>query len=140
MTIKKRLARSNIAMFVIPVLAAAVVLALGLGAAVVLLDRVYLPRLGVTLHVLHQTGEQLEGLLSGFKVFLCIYAGAVVAALLLTIALTALIAFSRLYLYVHFPSDILGAVVLGLGIGTLMFRWGGRLLAQLSAARKAHRP
>lgn len=140
MTIKKRLARSNIAMFVIPVLAAAVVLALGLGAAVVLLDRVYLPRLGVTLHDLHQTGEQLEGLLSGFKVFLCIYAGAVVAALLLTIALTALIAFSRLYLYVHFPSDILGAVVLGLGIGTLVFRWGGRLLAQLSAARKAHRP
>ena len=33
------------------------------------------------------------------------------------IPLAALIAFSRLYLYVHFPSDILGAAVLGIGIG-----------------------
>lgn len=31
--------------------------------------------------------------------------------------LAALIAFSRLYLYVHFPSDVLAAVCLGLAIG-----------------------
>ena len=37
MTIKKRLARSNIAMLVIPLLAAAVLLLLGVGAAVLLL-------------------------------------------------------------------------------------------------------
>lgn len=37
MTIKKRLARSNIAMLVIPILAAAVLLLLGGGAALVLL-------------------------------------------------------------------------------------------------------
>lgn len=36
------------------------------------------------------------------------------------IPLAVLIAFSRLYLYVHFPSDILGAVVLGLGIGLIL--------------------
>lgn len=43
MTIKKRLARSNIAMFVIPVLVAAVLLLIGLGIGFTLLERVYLP-------------------------------------------------------------------------------------------------
>lgn len=38
---------------------------------------------------------------------------------IIAIPLAILIAFSRLYLYVHFPSDILGAVILGLGIGAL---------------------
>ncbi len=37
------------------------------------------------------------------------------------IPLAVLIAFSRLYLYVHFPSDVLGGAVLGFGIGTLVF-------------------
>ena len=37
-------------------------------------------------------------------------------------------AFSRLYLYVHFPSDILDAAVPGIGIGCLTFRWGSRAL------------
>ena len=40
--------------------------------------------------------------------------------------LAALIGFSRLYLYVHFPSDVLTAAVLGLGIGLLVVRWGSR--------------
>lgn len=35
----------------------------------------------------------------------------------IAIPLAALIAFSRLYLYVHFPSDVLASVVLGIGIG-----------------------
>ena len=34
------------------------------------------------------------------------------------IPLAALIAFSRLYLYVHFPSDVLASIVLGIAIGT----------------------
>lgn len=42
------------------------------------------------------------------------------------IPLAALIAFSRLYLYVHFPSDILGAAVLGVLIGETARRWGRR--------------
>ena len=48
---------------------------------------------------------------------------------------TYLIAFSRLYLYVHFPSDVLGGAVLGVGIGLLMLyveRW--------IAGRCKHRP
>ena len=39
-----------------------------------------------------------------------------------------LIALSRLYLYVHFPSDVLAAAVLGVVIGELVFRYGNRLL------------
>lgn len=35
------------------------------------------------------------------------------------LVLAAFIAFTRLYLYVHFPTDILGGVVLGLALGAL---------------------
>ncbi len=35
------------------------------------------------------------------------------------IVLAALISFSRLYLYVHFPTDVLGGIVLGVLIGIL---------------------
>ena len=44
------------------------------------------------------------------------------------IPLVMLIAFSRLYLYVHFPSDILGAAALGASIGILTFRCGNSVL------------
>lgn len=35
-------------------------------------------------------------------------------------ALAALIAFSRMYLYVHFPTDILGGVIIGVLIGIIV--------------------
>ena len=47
------------------------------------------------------------------------------------IPLAVLIALSRLYLYVHFPSDVLIAALLGLLIGELTFCYGGRLLDKL---------
>ena len=111
MTIKKRLARSNLAMFVIPVLAAAVVFVIGFAVALMLLERVYLPRLGITLSDLHQTGEQIEGILSGFKMFLCIYAGAVITALLLTIVLTNVYLTRNLFRHISEPLDTLTAGV-----------------------------
>ena len=49
------------------------------------------------------------------------------------IPLAALIAFSRLYLYVHFPSDVLAAAVLGVVIGALVYRFGGRALEARTA-------
>lgn len=39
------------------------------------------------------------------------------------IVLAALIAFSRLYLYVHFPTDVLASVLLGVLIGKILDRW-----------------
>lgn len=40
------------------------------------------------------------------------------------IPLAAVIAFSRLYLYVHFPSDVLAAALLGAGISAVLIRIG----------------
>ena len=37
------------------------------------------------------------------------------------LALAALIAFSRLYLYVHFPTDVLGGIVIGSACGVLAY-------------------
>ena len=42
------------------------------------------------------------------------------------IPLAVLIAVSRLYLYVHFPSDVLGAAVLGLALGAMVLYGGCR--------------
>lgn len=38
-----------------------------------------------------------------------------------------LLAFSRLYLYVHFPSDVFAGAVLGLVIGELVSRYASKL-------------
>ena len=48
------------------------------------------------------------------------------------IPLAALIAFSRLYLYVHFPTDILAAAVLGVGIGLVTCTIGDKLWTALA--------
>ncbi len=41
--------------------------------------------------------------------------------------LAALIAFSRLYLYIHFPTDVLGGIVIGLIVGFLGAKLGTML-------------
>ena len=51
---------------------------------------------------------------------------------LAAIPLAALIAFSRLYLYVHFPTDILAAAVLGVGIGFVTCMIGDKLWTALA--------
>lgn len=51
--------------------------------------------------------------------------------------LAAVIAFSRLYLYVHYPTDVLGGIVIGFifaYLGTLLVRWAE---ARLQSRRKS---
>ena len=67
MTIQERLRRSNIIMLVIPILIAGILLILGFGGAIVLLESIYLPRMGLTLHELHNMGEELEPMFQGLK-------------------------------------------------------------------------
>lgn len=47
------------------------------------------------------------------------------------IPLAVLIAFSRLYLYVHFPTDILGGAIMGITIGALTFIVGNKLTQKI---------
>ena len=88
MTIRRRLARSNLVMILIPVAIAAVLLLLGGGLALLLLERVWLPRLGLSFAALHETGEQLETAFAGAKALAAIYAETVILALLATVAFT----------------------------------------------------
>lgn len=103
MTIKKRLARSNIAMLVIPILAAAVLLLLGLGAALLLLRG--------NLLTLRDAVEQIEHVLHGFKLTLCAYAAVAVLLLLGTVALTNLYLTRSLFRHISQPLDTLTAGV-----------------------------
>ena len=43
------------------------------------------------------------------------------------LVLAALIAFTRLYLYVHYPSDVLGGMLLGTLFGYLGYRFAGHI-------------
>ena len=88
MTIRRRLARSNLVMILIPVAIAAVLLLLGGGLVLLLLERVWLPRLGLSFAALHETGERLETAFAGAKALAAIYAGTVILALLATVAFT----------------------------------------------------
>ena len=107
MTIQERLKRSNFIMLVVPVAIAGVLLAVGLGAAVVLLDTVYLPRLGLTFRDLHDMGEELEQVLKGMKLFIAIYAGVVVIALLAAVVFINLYLTNALFKHIQKPLDTL---------------------------------
>lgn len=101
MTIKKRLAQSNIAMLVIPLLTAAVLLLLGLGAALLLLRE--------NMTTLHDAMEQMEGVLHGFKLTLSLFAAAASAVLLASVVLTDLYLTRSLFRHISRPLDILTA-------------------------------
>lgn len=107
MTIRKRLTRSNLVMLLVPALIAAGLLLLGGGLAVWLLDRVYLPRLGLTLHTLHETGEQLETVFRGAKAIATVYGGTVLLALLASVVFTNLYLTKNLFRHISEPLDTL---------------------------------
>lgn len=107
MTIRKRLARSNLIMILIPMAIAAALLLLGGGLAVLLLKRVYLPRLGLSMAALHETGEQMEAAFDGAKTIAAIYGGTVILALLAAIGFTNLYLTKHLFRHIQKPLDIL---------------------------------
>ena len=107
MSIQERLRRANITMLVVPILLAGVLLVVGLGAAALLLQYVYLPRLGLTLRDLHDTGEELEQMLKGLKLFIAVYAGVVIAALLAAVVFTNLYLTKALLSHIQKPLDAL---------------------------------
>ena len=107
MTIRKRLARLNLIMILIPVAIAAALLLLGGGLAVLLLKRLYLPRLGLSMAALHETGEQLEAAFDGAKTIAAIYGGTVILALLAAIGFTNLYLTKHLFRHIQKPLDIL---------------------------------
>lgn len=80
MMIQERLKRSNLIMLVVPV--AGVLLAVGLGVLVLLLETIYLPRLGLTMQDLHTLGEQAEAAFADLKHFVVLYGVVVIAVLL----------------------------------------------------------
>lgn len=82
--IQERLKRSNLIMLVVPVAVAGVLLAVGLGVLVLLLETIYLPRLGLTMQDLHTLGEQAEPAFADLKRFVVLY-GVVVTAVLLAV-------------------------------------------------------
>ena len=86
MMIQERLKRSNLIMLVVPVAVAVagVLLAVGLGVLVLLLETIYLPRLGLTMQDLHTLGEQAEPAFADLKRFVVLY-GVVVTAVLLAV-------------------------------------------------------
>lgn len=107
MTIRKRLARSNLIMILIPMAIAAALLLLGGGLAVLLLKRVYLPRLGLSMAALHETGERLEAAFDGAKTIAAIYGGTVILALLAASGFTNLYLTKHLFRHIQKPLDIL---------------------------------
>ena len=50
-----------------------------------------------------------------------------------SLVLAVLIAFSRLYLYVHYPTDVLGGIVAGLAAGALGY-WLVKKVQELKTA------
>ena len=107
MTIQERLRRSNIIMLVIPILIAGILLILGFGGAIVLLESIYLPRMGLTLHELHNMGEELEPMFQGLKFCILLYAAVVLVALLATVVFTNLYLTRNLFAHIQKPLDAL---------------------------------
>ena len=80
--IQERLKRSNLIMLVVAVAVAGVLLAVGLGVLVLLLETIYLPRLGLTMQDLHTLGEQAEPAFADLKLFVVLYCVVITAVLL----------------------------------------------------------
>ncbi len=71
------------------------------------------------------SGHTLNGFTASVMIFLH-YKGVGIAALIMA----ALIAFSRMYLFVHYPTDILGGIALGIVDAVLVYQVAKRVMAK----------
>ena len=88
MTIRQRISRSNIAMFAIPLIVVALMLAIGAGLTYIVLEKVYLPQAGLSFELIHHTLETMEDSFSGLVLFIGVYSATIVVALVTSIVLT----------------------------------------------------
>ena len=133
MTIQQRLRRSNLIMLIVPVVIAGALLE---GVAP---DEPARQRYLQTIYARETDLEALVNRLFELLLFLMRHPEQVFSREDLyeliwglesmgdNITVAVLMAFSRLYLYVHFPSDVLAGAVLGVGIGLLAFSGGKKL-------------
>ena len=103
MMIQERLKRSNLIMLVVPVAVAGVLLAVGLGVLVLLLETIYLPRLGLTMQDLHTLGEQAEAAFADLRHFVVLYGVVVIAVLLAAVVGTNLWLTRNLFAHIREP-------------------------------------
>ncbi len=94
-------------MLLIPAGIAVVLLLLGGAAAAVLLEKVYLPRLGLSFAALHETGELLETAFQGAKVLTVLYGVTVLLALLAAVVFTSLYLTRSLFRHIAEPLSAL---------------------------------
>ena len=69
------------------------------------------------------SGHTFAGFASAFTIFLHHKKEGIAA-----LVVAALIAFSRMSLFVHFPTDILGGIVFGFGVAILVYFGGNKLV------------
>lgn len=95
MMIQERLKRSNLIMLVVPVAVA--------GVLVLLLETIYLPRLGLTMQDLRTLGEQAEAAFADLKHFVVLYGVVVIAVLLAAVVRTNLWLPRNLFAHIREP-------------------------------------
>ena len=93
--IQERLKRSNLIMLVVPVAVA--------GVLVLLLETIYLPRLGLTMQDLRTLGEQAEAAFADLKHFVVLYGVVVIAVLLAAVVRTNLWLTRNLFAHIREP-------------------------------------
>ena len=117
LTVRKRLAVSNVIMFVLPVAVTAVAALVAAALAFWVFSKLYLPRLGLSMRELHDMGEQYEDSLKSFLVFaaaLCIVMLALmVAAIVVTNRFLTRFVFRRLEEPLDIISEAVGRVSAG---------------------------
>ena len=119
LSVKKRLAYSNILMFLIPV-AATMVTAIGaLAVAFYAFKKFYLPRMGLTMKELHEMGEQYEHELKSFLILVAGLCLVMLILLILAIVFTNRFLTGFIFRRVAEPLDLLNDGVAHISRGDL---------------------